>query len=326
MIKDFPGNVFEAGSAEFPGYCLELFRFQYQHNPIYRAYIDQLGIDPAAIHSITGIPFLPIEFFKTQQVQTTSFHPEMVFESSGTSKSIPARHYVKDLSIYRESFVRGFEHFYGPVKDYCVIGLLPSYLERQGSSLVMMVDEMIRMSADPHSGFYLDDHAQLAGLLQELETRGRKTLLIGVTFALLDFAERFSMRLNHTIVMETGGMKGRRFEMTRAEVHDILKRRLGLQVVHSEYGMTELLSQAYSKGEGIFLTVPWMRVLVRNEDDPFDVQEQGTGIANIIDLANLYSCSFIATQDITRVFDDKSFEITGRVDNSDLRGCSLLVV
>jgi hypothetical protein len=233
---------------------------------------------------------------------------------------------VKEVSLYRRSFLKAFTLFYGNVKDYCVLGLLPSYLERQHSSLVMMVDELIKLSGHPASGFYLDEHAKLSQTLQQLESKQQKTLLIGVTFGLLDFAAAFPQKLNHTIVMETGGMKGRRKELTRAEVHQQLKEALGVQKIHSEYGMTELLSQAYSNGDGRFLCPPWMKVLVRDEEDPLSIQETGRGILQVIDLANRYSCSFIATEDIGMVYQDGSFEVWGRMDNSDIRGCSLLVV
>jgi hypothetical protein len=269
---------------------------------------------------------LPIHFFKTHEIKTVEFEPEFIFESSGTTQTSNSRHYIKSLSIYRKSFSYGFEKFYGDVGEWCIIGLLPSYLERNNSSLVMMVDELIKESNHPQSGFYLNEYEKLHDTLLTLEQQKQKTLLIGVTFALLDFAEKFKMQLRHTSIMETGGMKGRRKEITRTELHEILERGLGVKSVHSEYGMTELLSQAYSKAEGIFECVPWMKMLVRSEDDPFDVQKSGAGIMNIIDLANIYSCSFIATDDVGKIYEDGRFEISGRVDNSDIRGCSLLVV
>lgn len=285
-----------------------------------------MGVDAAAVKTPVNIPPLPVSFFKTHTVATTDFIPETVFESSGTSQTINSRHLVKDLSLYRQSFTRTFELFYGKVEDWCILGLLPSYLERQHSSLVMMVDELIGLSGHPDSGFYLYEHEKLSQTLQKLEKAGQKTLLIGVTFGLLDFAEAFPQKLIHTIVMETGGMKGRRKELTRAEVHQLLMDGLGVTAVHSEYGMTELLSQAYSKGQGRFVCPPWMKVLVRDEEDPLLVKESGKGILQVIDLANVYSCSFIATEDVGRVYEDGSFEVWGRLDNSDVRGCSLLVV
>ncbi len=321
-----PDTVFSMSPSAFPQHALELFRYQYRHNDVYRAYADTLDLNPDAIKSIDRIPFLPVSFFKTHTVKTGSFEPEAIFESSGTTQTVNSHHHVKELSLYRQSFTQGFKRFYGSLSRYCIIGLLPSYLERKNSSLVVMVDEWIRLSAHPQSGFYLYGFDKLHAVLLELEKQKQPTILIGVSFALLDFAERFSMQLQHTVVMETGGMKGRRKEITRPELHELLKNRLGVPVIHAEYGMTELLSQAYSKGEGIFECPPWMRMLIRSEDDPFDVQEKGDGIINIIDLANIHSCAFIATEDAGRVFSDGRFEIQGRVDNSDLRGCSLLLV
>lgn len=326
MITGAENRIFSAEKADFTSQALDIFHFQYQHNPLYRSYTDLLRVNAATIREIEQIPFLPVSFFKTHDVRTTDFTPEIVFESSGTSGTGGSRHEVKDLSLYRKSFTLGFERFYGPITDWCVIGLLPAYLERSNSSLVLMADELIRMSGHAESGFYLYEHDKLSGVLQQLENQGQKTLLIGVTFALLDFAENHSLQLNHTVVMETGGMKGRRKEITRQELHGILKENLGLRSVHAEYGMTELLSQAYSAGEGLFEAVPWMKTLVRREDDPFAISQEGEGILNIIDLANIYSCAFLATEDIGKVHPDGRFEVSGRVDNSDIRGCSLLVV
>ena len=313
--------------------ALDLFRFQYANNPLYRQYIDTLGrhtdtlgVDPAAIATPEAIPFLPIGFFKTQAVRTTDFVPEAVFASSGTTGMVTSRHEIKDLGLYRNSFTAGFERFYGSITDWCIIGLLPSYLERGNSSLVVMADELIRRSGHPESGFYLYEHAALYEILQRLEAQGQKTLLIGVSFALLDFAEKYSLSLQHTVVMETGGMKGRRRELTRTELHTFLTDRLGVKTIHAEYGMTELLSQAYSPGGGLFSCPPWMKVLVRSEDDPLEVNGEGEGILNVIDLANRWSCAFLATEDVGRVYPDGRFEVAGRVDNSDIRGCSLLVV
>ncbi|MBS1597851.1 MAG: acyl transferase [Bacteroidetes bacterium] len=324
MEKEFTDSVFNIGKQDFSRFAIDLFNFQYQHNHVYKLYVDSLNIDPGKIKEISHIPFLPIGSFKTHRVQTTSFAPEIIFESSGTTQSVPSKHYVKKLSFYRRNFLNGFEKFYGQPSDWCIIGLLPSYLEREHSSLVLMVDELIKKTNHPKSGFYLYEHEQLFDVLASLEKQKKKTLLIGVTFALLDFAEKFPMQLNHTIVMETGGMKGRRKEMTRIELHDVLKKNLGLKQVHSEFGMTELLSQAYSRGEGIFEPVPWMKILLRDDDDPFQVHESGEGIINIIDLGNIYSCAFIATDDLGRISSNGLFEVLGRTDNSDMRGCSLL--
>jgi hypothetical protein len=324
MINELENRVFGIDKQDFNRLALDIFQFQYQNNPLYRLYTDTLHIDPRSVQALRQIPFLPISFFKTHTVRSGDFIPETVFESSGTTHTGNSRHEVKELGLYKRSFRAGFEHFYGPVSEWCIIGLLPSYLERTNSSLVVMTDELIRLSGRSGSGFYLYEQDRLYQVLQELEQQRQKTLLIGVSFALLDFAERYSLSLNNTIVMETGGMKGRRKEITRLELHEFLTQRLGLGVVHAEYGMTELLSQAYSAGNGLFEAVPWMKTLVRNEDDPLDVQEQGAGILNIIDLANIWSCSFIATEDAGKVNGDGSFEVSGREDNSDIRGCSLL--
>lgn len=321
----FVNNIF-AETPSFEEKALQLFRFQYQNNNVYRQWCSILGVEVNSVNSLTAIPFLPVSFFKTHKVVTTSFEPEVIFTSSGTTQTINSNHFVKEANIYRESFVKAFELFYGDIKNWCVLGLLPSYLERTGSSLVMMVDEMVKLSNHPESGFYLYDFDRLAKTLKNLEAAGQKTLLIGVTFALLDFAENHPMQLNNTVIMETGGMKGRRRELTRQEVHEALQQGFGVKHIHSEYGMTELLSQAYSKGEGRFNCPPWMKVLVRNEEDPLTIIETGKGVLNIIDLANIYSCAFIAVDDAGIIYDDGSFEVWGRLDNSDIRGCSLMVV
>jgi len=326
MRKDFSHSIFSVRENGFEQFALEVFGFQYQHNILYKSYVDALHVNIHQVKSLKEIPFLPISFFKTHTIKTTSFESEVIFESSGTTQTVNSRHHVKDRSLYKESFTMGFEKFYGSIKNWCIIGLLPSYLERNNSSLIAMVDELIKLSGHPQSGFCLYDHEKLNGTLQQLENEGQESILIGVTFALIDFAEKYALQLKNTVVMETGGMKGRRKELTRQESHEFLKKRLGIDVVHSEYGMTELLSQAYSKGGGRFECVPWMKVLVRNEDDPLDVQDTGSGIINVIDLANIYSCSFIATDDVGNIGRTGFFEISGRVDNSDLRGCSLLVV
>ncbi|MEO5946241.1 MAG: acyl transferase [Chitinophagaceae bacterium] len=326
MQNQWNHKVFNVEKEGFETLTLEIFRFQYQNNPVYKAYVDALLPDITSIDAINKIPFLPVRFFKSQKVATTNIEPETVFESSGTTGSVNSKHFVKDLSLYEESFVKGFELFYGSIKDYCILGLLPSYLERNNSSLVYMVNELIKQTDNSQSGFYLDEYEKLASVLIELEKKQQKTLLIGVTFALLDFAEQFPMPLQYTTILETGGMKGRRKEMIREELHAILQNAFNISSVHSEYGMTELLSQAYSKGDGIFNTPSWMNILVRDEEDPLLVKRTGSGIINIIDLANIYSCSFIATDDAGKIYDDSSFEVLGRVDGSDLRGCSLLTV
>jgi phenylacetate-coenzyme A ligase PaaK-like adenylate-forming protein len=319
-------TIFNGLPGQFNDKALELFKFQYQDNILYRDYANRFAASPSSVNELKQIPFLPVSFFKTEMVTTGEFKPEIIFESSGTTGQTPARHFVKHLGIYRESFVKGFEFFYGSIEDYCILGLLPAYLERTGSSLVWMVQEWMRISKYPENGFYLYDFEILREILLKLESRKQRTLLIGVSFALLDFAEKYSMQLSHTIVMETGGMKGRREEITREELHQILKEKLGVTRIHSEYGMTELLSQAYSMGEGKYQPVPWMKMLLRDEDDPLTLRQSGEGLLNIIDLANRYSCSFISTDDVAKLSEDGSFEILGRMDNSDIRGCSLLVI
>lgn len=326
MLSEQNDKIFTVDHASFESMAKELFHFQYEHNPVYRKYIEALGVDISRMPGIVELPFLPINFFKTNSIQSTSFEPQAIFESSGTTGTVNSRHLVKDISIYEKSFTKGFDLFYGSAKEYCILGLLPSYLERNNSSLVYMVDQLIKRSEHPESGFYLREFDKLYETLQRLEQKKQKTLLVGVTYALLDFADEKAIHLEHTTIMETGGMKGRRKEMIREEVHRELKKAFGVPAIHSEYGMTELLSQAYSKKDGIFYNPPWMKVLVRDEDDPSQISKQGTGLINIIDLANIYSCSFIATDDVGKLYADGSFEILGRKDNSDLRGCSLLAV
>ena len=332
MLQQEYHTIFDVNESNFETTALKNFRFQYANNPVYHDYVEALHIKPDTVNQIEQIPFLPIQFFKSQVVKTTSFEPAIVFESSGTTGSLNSRHFIKDISLYEKSFSKSFEFFYGPVKEWCILGLLPSYLERKNSSLIYMVDKLIALSEHPQSNFYLDEYDKLFAVLNELEKRKQRTLLFGVTFALLDFAEKYSQPLKHTIVMETGGMKGRREparlsrsggELVRNEVHAILKRSFQLSSIHSEYGMTELLSQAYSKGEGIFHCPPWMKLMVRDEEDPLTILH-GSGIINVIDLANVHSCSFIATDDLGKIYSDGSFEVLGRMDNSDLRGCSLL--
>ena len=336
-------KIFNVNEGNFEDLALEIFQFQYRHNSIYRTYVDMLKFNPREINKLPDIPFLPIQFFKTHLVKTTDFEPAYEFQSSGTSQTIKSRHFIGDIELYRQSFTRGFELFYGPVESWCIIGLLPSYLERQHSSLVFMVSELIRKSGHEQSGFYLYEYEKLHDTLKNLEQNKQKTLLIGVTFALLDFAKEYPFLLKHTVIMETGGMKGRREEIVRDEVQQLLKTKFQLDVIHSEYGMTELLSQAYSKGKGIFYCPPWMKVLIRDEEDPLSVQlavanrQPGSefthdsqlttkGVINVIDLANIYSCSFIATDDAGKLYGDGGFEVIGRIDNSDIRGCSLMAI
>jgi hypothetical protein len=325
--------VFAARQDNFNELAVAVFNFQYQHNYIYGQYCNALHINPASVRHITHIPFLPISFFKTHTVVTTNFNAETIFESSGTTGAVNSKHNVKSTEVYKKSFVKTFEHFYGGFQNKCILGLLPSYLERGHSSLVYMVEEFIQQSRHKHSGFYLYDFEKLHSTLLHNEILKQSTLLIGVTYALLDFAAQFPMQLRNTIVMETGGMKGRREELTRQQVHEQLQKKLGVPLIHSEYGMTELLSQAYSKGDGIFHCPAWMQVLIREEDDPFAIADSSlltkkpkSGCVNVIDLANLYSCSFIATEDAGKLYPDGSFEVLGRTDNSDIRGCSLMIM
>jgi hypothetical protein len=324
MICELEHKIFTIKDTEFESLALELFRFQYKENVVYQQYVRLLQVNPLTVTSIQKIPFLPIDFFKSHRVVTTSFEPEVIFESSGTSQTSRSHHLIKKFSLYRQSFRIAFENNYGPASDWCILGLLPSYLERKNSSLVAMVDELISMSEHPQSGFYLYEYEKLSRVLEELKTQEQKTILIGVTFALLDFAEKCPKALHDTVVIETGGMKGRREEMTRPEVHSLLKSAWNLPVIHSEYGMTELLSQAYSNGDGIYKSPTWQKILLREEDDPLVIKTQGRGLINIIDLANIYSCAFIATDDIGMLYSNQKFEVLGRRDHSDLRGCSLM--
>ena len=294
-----------------------IFNWQSAHNPVYKQWVE--------LNKSSAIAFLPISFFKTQNVFIGE-QPINLFESSGTTQDIKSHHWVQDLSLYEASFLKSFELFYGNPSDYCIIGLLPSYLERKHSSLVYMVDKLIKVSGHSQSGFYLDDFSKLNKVLKELENKKQKLWFIGVSFALTDFAIAFPQQLNSTIVLETGGMKGRKEELTRTELHQILRTHLGTSTIHSEYGMTELLSQAYAIKEGVFKCPPWMKVMVADEEDPTAIKETGRGVLHIIDLANIYSCSFIATEDIGEVFEDGSFTVLGRLDASARRGCSLLVV
>ena len=338
MIREWHDKIFSLTEKDFTQLALDIFHFQYQANRVYNSYVNALGITPSAVDEIEKIPFLPIGFFKTDEIKTGKFNAEEIFESSGTTQTTNSRHHVKDVSIYAESFTKTFENMYGDLKEWCILGLLPSYLEKGNSSLVYMVDSFIKQSRHSQSGFYLYDLEKLKETLLSLERSNQKTLLIGVTYALLDFAEKFppdSYRetLKHTIIMETGGMKGRREELTRMEVHEQLKKAFDKTEIHSEYGMTEILSQAYAKKEGRFECPPWMRVMIRDEEDPLTVSVPWfqtvvpiSGAINIIDLANIYSCSFIATDDVGKLYPDKSFEVLGRMDGSDLRGCSLLTV
>lgn len=311
---------------QFEKLSLEIFKFQYENNRVYRKFSDLLKKDPGNISSTKEIPFLPIEFFKSKEIVSSSKMPEITFTSSGTTGMERSEHQVTDLSLYEKSFRKAFHHFYGDIKNYCVLALLPSYLEREGSSLIYMAADLIKASENPDSGFYLNDLEKLSDKLEQLDRSGQKILLIGVSFALLDLVEMRKFSLQNTIIMETGGMKGRRKEMIRKELHSILCAGFGVETIHSEYGMTELLSQAYSDGNGVFQFPNWMSILIRDPEDPLRFLPDGkTGGINVIDLANINSCSFIATQDLGKMTREGA-EILGRFDNSDIRGCNLLVL
>jgi phenylacetate-coenzyme A ligase PaaK-like adenylate-forming protein len=312
--------------ARFDELALEIFRHQAENNPVYRDFLKGLRIDPASIHDTRSIPFLPIDLFKTHKIITGTEPAEIVFTSSGTTGVAQSKHYVTDVQLYIESFRKGFELFYGDIKDHTLLALLPSYLEREGSSLIYMAEDLIKQ-ADAGSGFYLHNKQELADKMETLQQENKKVMLLGVTYALLDLAEQHPGTFENCIIMETGGMKGKRKEMIREEVHSILCDAFKVSSIHSEYGMTELLSQAYSKGDGVFKCPPWMKILIRDTDDPLSFIGTGkTGGINVIDLANINSCSFIATQDLGKTYEDGSFEALGRFDNSDIRGCNLMVM
>ena len=323
-----PYSIFDIKSEiSFKKKTLEIFKFQFDNNNVYRSFCELLCKHPSEINDINDIPFLPIDFFKTKAVITSNSNIQQTFTSSGTTGSKTSKHHVKDLKLYENSFIKGFEQFYGSINNYTILGLLPSYLERDGSSLVYMVNTMIEKSDSPKSGFYLKDLEKLRNTIFELESKKEKTLLIGVSYALLDLIESYEFKLEHTIIMETGGMKGNRKEMVKSELHSILKKGFGVEHIHGEYGMTEMLSQAYSKRDGFFSTANWMKVLIRDPEDNMTILTNGKcGGINIIDLANIHSCSFIATQDLGKVHSNGLFELLGRFDQSDIRGCNLMVV
>jgi phenylacetate-coenzyme A ligase PaaK-like adenylate-forming protein len=312
---------------QFDKIALKIFRFQYENNGVYREFCNFLKTDVQKVKSIQQIPFLPIQFFKSHSVVSNTNPIQATFTSSGTTGMSTSKHLVTDVSIYEESYRKGFSQFYGNIEDYAILALLPSYLEREGSSLIHMVDDLIQLSNQPESGFYLHNYDELIEKLIQLDQAGQNVILIGVTYALLDLVEKHSFQLENTIIMETGGMKGKRKEMIREELHQKLCEGFGVNAIHSEYGMTELLSQAYSLGEGIFECPSWMQILVRDTEDALSyVRESKTGGINVIDLANINSCSFIATQDLGKKYTNGSFEILGRFDHSDIRGCNLMVV
>ena len=325
ILKDAIFNIKNA--SEFEALAFDVFKFQFKNNTVYRSFCDLLYKHPSDITSVNEIPFLPIQFFKSHDVVSSKKSLGKIFTSSGTTGSITSKHLVTDISIYEKSYMEAFKHFYGDITDYVVLALLPSYLERDGSSLIYMANDLISKSKHPESGFYLNNLKDLASTIKTLEARKQKVLLIGVSFALLDLVEQFQFELKHTIIMETGGMKGRRKEIIRTELHHILKLGFGVDKIHSEYGMTELLSQAYSKGDGIFECPNWMKILTRDTEDSLTIQKPNkTGGINIIDLANINSCSFIATQDLGKTYTNGTFEIIGRFDNSDIRGCNLMAL
>ena len=327
MKKPNTQDIFNIRSeADFVKVALEVFRYQFKCNDTYRSFCDLLYIHPSEVRTIRDIPFLPIQFFKTREVISGTDTPAISFTSSGTTGSITSKHHVIDLEVYEQSFVTQFERTYGPITEYTILALLPSYLEREGSSLIYMAQHLIERSKDAHSGFYLKDLDTLSRKLTQLDASGKKVLLLGVSFALLDLVEKSTFNLKNTTVMETGGMKGRRKEMIRVELHHVLQSGFGIPTIHSEYEMTELLSQAYAAGER-FISPPWMRVIAREPEDALTLLDHDrTGGLNVIDLANIDSCAFIATQDLGKTYADGTFTVAGRFDASDIRGCNLMAL
>lgn len=326
QLQHFQEGIFTITPENFEDRALAQFRWQAVHDSVYRRYLNELKVDPLKVASTVHIPFLPIDFFKRHRVLSSqSTRVEAVFESSGTTGQLRSQHYVTHLAFYHRVSQHIFEQRFGPLSAYHVLALLPTYLERSNASLVSMVDHFIRQSGSPISGFYLHNYEALLNAIHEAKQSNRPTLLVGVTFALLQLAERYSPDLSRVLVLETGGMKGMRRELTRPEVYQLLRERTGVEQISSEYGMTELLSQAYSAASGVFRAPPWMRVLVREINDPFAVATSGSGGLNVIDLANAHSCSFIETMDRGRLNEDLTFEVLGRLDNSDIRGCNTLL-
>jgi phenylacetate-coenzyme A ligase PaaK-like adenylate-forming protein len=323
-----PQDIFTISShKQFEKMALKIFRFQHENNMVYREFCDFLNTDVQTVKSLQQIPFLPIQFFKSRDVVSNTHPIQETFTSSGTTGMITSKHLITDVSLYEQSYRNAFSEFYGNIEDYAVLALLPSYLERDGSSLIYMVKDLIALSNNENSGFYLRNYDELITKLVQLDNDGQNVLLIGVTYALLDLVEKQKFQLKNTIIMETGGMKGKRKEMIREELHEILCDGFGVESIHSEYGMTELLSQAYSLGNGIFECPSWMQILTRDTEDALSYVDYGkTGGINVIDLANFNSCSFIATQDLGKKNPNNSFEVLGRFDNSDIRGCNLMVI
>ena len=321
-------DIFSISSQkQFEKIALKVFRFQYENNLVYREFCDLLKTNVQRVKSLEQIPFLPIQFFKSHTVISNKNTIQKTFTSSGTTGMTTSNHFVTDVSLYEESYRKGFSQFYGNIEDYVILALLPSYLEREGSSLIYMVEDLIQMTHNPESGFYLHNHEELIEKLTRLDIAGQNVILIGVTYALLDLIEKHPFQLQNTIIMETGGMKGKRKEMIREELHEQLCQGFGVTAIHSEYGMTELLSQAYSLGNGVFECPSWMQILIRDTEDALVyVPEEKSGGINVIDLANINSCSFIATQDLGKKNPNNSFEVLGRFDNSDIRGCNLMVI
>jgi phenylacetate-coenzyme A ligase PaaK-like adenylate-forming protein len=323
-----PADIFSISSSkQFEKIALKVFRFQYDNNVVYREFCHYLNVEKHEVKSLQQIPFLPIQFFKSHDILSSEEKIQETFTSSGTTGMTTSKHLVTDITLYEESYRKAFSEFYGNIENYAVLALLPSYLDREGSSLIYMVDDLIKISNHPESGFYLNNYDELIQKLIKLDSSGENIILIGVTYALLDLIEKQNFQLKNTIIMETGGMKGRRKEMIREELHDLLCKGFGVDAIHSEYGMTELLSQAYSLGLGVFECPNWMQILIRDTEDALSYIDNGkTGGINVIDLANINSCSFIATQDLGKKKPNNSFEVLGRFDNSDIRGCNLMVL
>lgn len=326
ILESNINSIFKINSEEeFNKKAIEIFRYQAEYNKVYQEFISLLNVDIHNVQKLEEIPFLPISFFKSREVVTNTTH-QKIFKSSGTTGQIRSQHFVHSLKVYEDSFVKGINHFYNDYKEYTILALLPSYLEQGDSSLVYMVNHLIKETQSNGSSFYLNNHEELSQKIEELENKNQKYIVLGVSYALLDFKDNFPKKIKSGIIMETGGMKGRRKEMTKSELHKELKEGYGTQKIHSEYGMTELLSQAYSLGNEIYNCPPWMKVLIRNETDPFQISTQPIrGLINIIDLANVHSCSFIATDDIGRIEKNNGFSVLGRFDASEIRGCNLMV-
>ncbi len=326
-IKSYKERIFSINLNEFEDSALELFKFQAEYNPVYQQYIKSLRINPEKVNNTHDIPFMPIQLFRYYKVKTAEWQEEKIFQSSGTTSENASRHFIESLDFYNSVSETIFNKFYGSLNRFIFLGLLPSYLERENSSLIYMLDHFIKKSACNDSGFYLNNIDELSGKIRHIKDHSRRKIILwGVTYALLDFAEKYPMDLGDLIVLETGGMKGRREEIIREEVHEFLIRHLHVKSVHSEYGMTELLSQAYSSGYGLFRCPPWMKIYLREINDPFSIDERlKYGAINIIDLANIHSCAFIETGDLGKLHENGDFEVIGRLDNSDIRGCNLLI-